>query len=353
MKKIILSHDGSVAPLMHYLGSAFERRGVDVIYFETGQHNTWMDRFIFHRINKLAHNLRLLPKSVNYFQDHPLTHRNFRSQQLKSLIDQFKPDLLFVIRGPELTKESIHAAPMRMAWWVEGDNRYQEIRPELPWFDHYFFINRTLSQQATSENFSASYLPHAVDPNFFYKAPVSAHFDLGFVGAWSAVRQHYIAEAIHSGYKVGIYGPRWRKHALGQLKFWQAIQGNHLPAHQLNNFYNQCKIVLNLSQWGPITTAERSGMTLRFFEVPATGRLLLTDTCIEQSELLQDGEQIATFRNIEEFRQKLRYYLEHAEERHAIAEKARTFMLNYRTYDTMAAEITRHYWQLKSQSSPH
>ena len=52
--------------------------------------NTLFDRFVIHRANKLAHNLRLLPKSRNLFEDHPKSHINYRSARLRSAIRGFR-----------------------------------------------------------------------------------------------------------------------------------------------------------------------------------------------------------------------------------------------------------------------
>src|SRR2546421_11547547 len=85
-------------PIIEYLRAAFGRRGVEVSPVHADE-NTWFDRWVIHRANKLAHNFRLLSKSRNLFEDHPLSHMNFRSAQLRSAVAARKPDLVFVIRG--------------------------------------------------------------------------------------------------------------------------------------------------------------------------------------------------------------------------------------------------------------
>jgi spore maturation protein CgeB len=59
---------------------------------------------------------------------------------------------------------------------------------------------------------------------------------------------------------------------------------------------------------------------VRSLEIPGFGGFLLTQRSKEQAEeLFIEGKEIACFETVEELRGKIRYYIEHEDERLAIA----------------------------------
>ena len=75
---------------------------------------------------------------------------------------------------------------------------------------------------------------------------------------------------------------------------------------ELVGLYNKTKIALNISQWD---TASLSGLNLRIFDIPACGAFLLTDYSDALAEYFKPGEEIETFKDIAELKDKLSYYL--------------------------------------------
>jgi spore maturation protein CgeB len=60
---------------------------------------------------------------------------------------------------------------------------------------------------------------------------------------------------------------------------------------------------------------------VRTLEIPGYGGFLLTQRSKEQSEeLYVEGREIACFETVDELKEKIRYYLEHEDERLAIAQ---------------------------------
>src|SRR5882762_7926027 len=166
LRRVLIAYT-SRPPTIDYLRGAFARRGIEVEALLADQ-NTWFDRFIIRRLNKLAHNFRIIPKSMNFFEDHPLSHMNFRSAQLRSAITRYDPDLLFLIRGLGFRSWAVAGARTKFSWWVEADERVDEALCEVPEFDRYFFINSSSVEVARRAGYShTSYLAHAVDASVF------------------------------------------------------------------------------------------------------------------------------------------------------------------------------------------
>jgi len=324
-------------PIIEYLRAAFARRGIEVKGVFADQ-NTLFDRFVIRRVNKLAHNFRILPKSRNLFEDHPRSHMNFRSAQLRAAISEWDPDLVLMIRGLGFRPWAFENARRKFGWWVEADERIEEALSEVPLYDRYFFINSTSVEAAHRAGHGhASYLPHAVDASVFRRLPeVQRDLDFCFVGLWSEKRQRFIEAALDVTGNGAIYGPKWRRKTFGDARLRRTVKGAYIGGEALVRLYNRSKVVINVTNWGANGGASRSGMTMRQFEVPATGSFLLTD-------LSAETDQAVTFSDLEDFRKKLRYYLENADERERIAAAGMAHVRAHCTYDVMAARICEAY----------
>jgi hypothetical protein len=82
----------------------------------------------------------------------------------------------------------------------------------------------------------------------------------------------------------------------------------------------------------PGTTAERRQVRLREFEIPMAGGFYLTQDCDQLRELFRVGEQIATWEDLPDLREKIRYYLDHAAERQKITQAAQSHCLQNHTW---------------------
>jgi spore maturation protein CgeB len=77
------------------------------------------------------------------------------------------------------------------------------------------------------------------------------------------------------------------------------------------------------------------------FDVPATGAFLLTDYSPELEQHYRLGEEIVAYRDVDELRDKARYYLAHDAERTAIARRGYERALTLPTIRDRMAEVIR------------
>jgi len=348
LRRVLLVYT-SRPPTIDYLKSAFERRGIvaDAFYADC---NTLFDRFVIRRLNKLAHNFRIIPKSKNFFENHPLSHMNFRSTQLRAAIARGDPDLVFLIRGLGFRPWAAADARTKFAWWVEADERVDEALHEVPYFDHFFFINSSSVNAARRAGLNnTSYLPHAVDSTVFRPlAGLHKDIDFSFVGLWSEKRQRYIEAALDASDNGAVYGPKWLQKTVGDHRLRGIVKGRYIAGEPLVRLYNRSKIVINVTNWGANEGSGRSGMTMRLFEVPATGSFLLTDASAEIELAVTPGQHVATFSDIDDFRTKMRWYLEHTSERERIAAQGMEHVRAHCSYDRMVDTVLAVYNDLRS-----
>ena len=99
--------------------------------------------------------------------------------------------------------------------------------------------------------------------------------------------------------------PVLRKHHKGIVDYHQ----------QMPLVFTGSKINMNLS-----LRSIHSGIPLRVLDIMACGGFVLTNFQTEIAEYFREGEEIATFRSLEECIEKIQYYLQNEAERETIAE---------------------------------
>ncbi|HEY9851392.1 MAG TPA: glycosyltransferase [Leptolyngbyaceae cyanobacterium] len=82
----------------------------------------------------------------------------------------------------------------------------------------------------------------------------------------------------------------------------------------------------------PNTLSESRQVRLREFEIPMAGGFYLTQDCTQLRELFRVDEQMVTWHNLGELREKIGYYLAHPNERQKIAIAGQYHCLKYHTW---------------------
>jgi spore maturation protein CgeB len=83
----------------------------------------------------------------------------------------------------------------------------------------------------------------------------------------------------------------------------------------------------------------------RTFEIAACRGFQLVDFRSDLPELFKIGEEIITFKTLEDLREKARYYLKHPEKRRKIASKAQERVLKDHTYEMRMMELLSFIWK--------
>lgn len=98
--------------------------------------------------------------------------------------------------------------------------------------------------------------------------------------------------------------------------------------------YEKSKINLNIGLKGI-----EGGTPLRVLDIMAAGGFVLSSYCEETAELFEENREIVMFKTPEELIEKAAYYLEHEEERKAIAQAGRRKVLSDYTYAKHLREL--------------
>jgi len=341
-KRILIVTFGPKPPLGESLAVAFSKLGSHATVFHTWPCNTFFDQWIIHPFNHWAHNLRLVPKSVNLFEGHPKSHKEWRSAQLLKVYRKFQPDLVIITGVQRLKREvleEMRANGIVFFWFTESENRLGEVEWELPYYNHLYFISSRALQQARKLGFTrVSLLQHAVDTSQFYPLDLPKKYDWCFVGQWSPRRQEYALGLAEVSKNFVIYGPRWRKHVLRHPGLWWRIGGKEKWGGPLTRLYNQTKVVINISVWGDESRGT-VGVNQRLLEVPACRVCLLSDYASDAELLLEPEKDFVSAVDLPDMQAKLAELLRDDARREAIAEQGYRKATTIRTYDHLVAQI--------------
>ena len=111
-----------------------------------------------------------------------------------------------------------------------------------------------------------------------------------------------------------------------------APRGAHTSPGQWRKIYSASRIVLTPHYQDPSGRYPVYQASPRVFEAMACGAFVLCDRQRDVLVLFRDGEHLACFSDGDDLAAKVRYYLEHPGERHAIARRGREEVLSRHTY---------------------
>ena len=140
---------------------------------------------------------------------------------------------------------------------------------------------------------------------------------VGFIGDYEIERAQSMFFLAQHGVPIRVWGPNWnRKCRLNHLHL--KIEGKPLWGDDYAKAI--CSFDINLVFLRKIN---RDLQTQRSIEIPACSGFMLAERTNEHLELFEEGKEAEFFSTKEELLEKVRYYLNHEEERKRIAQAGR------------------------------
>lgn len=243
-----------------------------------------------------------------------------------------------------------HVLYMQNAYGVGSDVMLEQFH--ATGYDGYAFISNKLFGIHTSQGFGGIFLPFGVDHRFFYpREQVKNYaFDVAYIGndiKGTERTTRYLLPAC--GFRFGLFGnwqdptpslqrrlmfwkPREEMPAY-KNKFFRLSQGK-VPQEDVPTLYSSARINLNCTHQDCV---DWDVITLRTFEVLACRGFLITDKVPVAEKTMQncmvftDGGKDLT--------DKIRYYLEHQEERDKFAKNGYEFTIRHATLAMRMKEL--------------
>ena len=123
-------------------------------------------------------------------------------------------------------------------------------------------------------------------------------------------------------------------HTFSNVLFGGLWQVKELPVSELVPLYQRCKIGINLHMsFGP--------SNVRTYQLPSNGVMQICDCLEGLSQVFEIGREVVAYRSVKEAIERIRYYLEHDDERKRIAAASfRRTMRDYKRLTTFSKAMT-------------
>ncbi len=332
-------------PIAEDLSSAFQSLGVEAEICYTDEH--WFYLHVIRRVNRLARALRLIPKGGDLFKAHPLNRVNYAAGKFAQAVSQHRPDAVLVIHGLPFGASYIAGLNLpKIGWHLEPRDDLPYLADNARPYDIYNSYSQKDVNLLVGAGFDCRYLCHAVAPEKFHPESVAqGTYDVTFVGNWSQWRDDAVKAVLEVTDNVAVYGGYWlKKSAIPRGTLRRIHKGGEIIGADLNRLFNASRIVLNASR-----TPGSHGLNMRFFEVPAAGSLLLTDTVPELEKHFVPDTHLVVYRDTAELKRRLRELLQSPGQLDAIRLAGQRLVLERHQYRTMARHFLEQFQEIASR----
>ncbi len=212
---------------------------------------------------------------------------------------------------PESTFESIkREGAIVVGWFGDDVYRFDEYSKWwIPYLD--YFVTNSVSEVSKYRELGARAIMGVPImggmPLERDWSKVEEKYDISFVGGRSPYRELYTNELENRRIPVALFGKGWGGEGQGEL----------IPFEEMIDVFKTSKINLNFSRTYGTIVRQLKG---RIFEVCLAGGFLLTEYAPEIENFFEIDKEIVCFDNPEDMVNKVVYYLNHDEERRAIAQ---------------------------------
>ena len=268
-------------------------------------------------------------------------------------ISDFRPQFILVIKGDRIPLEIIREIKEKFKlpvanYWIDDPDSIDVSRKISPTYD-YFFTSDPDAVQVHKESGCphVRFLSFGCVSDFHKKIQLSEEehkkygSDVCFAGTVSEGRIKVLEEL--SDFNLKVWSPRsvYSFEEKSRIKISKLSSSSSLYSkftdravwnEELVKVYNASKIVLNIHspQTVPI---------MRDFEVTGCGAFLMTDHARSLETMFNLGEEIICYKNIEELKDLVKFYLSHTQEREEIARKGNLRAHQDHTYSRRMEEL--------------
>ena len=225
----------------------------------------------------------------------------------------FVPDLILIeiFGGAAPFFRGLERCPYPLAAYaVDTTINLFWMRHYLALFDAVFVDQADAAYHLRRSGIRATWLPLAIDPQWYPTTPQAPEYDIVFVGRITPGRakRHNLIQLLQKHYPVHVVGRKGDP--------W-------LSEQQMARLFAKARIVLNENLF--------NGVTLRVFQGLASGSMLLTEEAGNGlHELFEDNRHLVTF-TPETLLEKAGYFLGNEDQRRAIAQAGQDVVLAQHT----------------------
>ncbi len=268
-------------------------------------------------------------------------------------VEASKPDLLWIEKGnmikPSTLEKARQQSPTTVIASYSDDDMFNTLNHTHAYTNglkHYDVVFTTKSYNANEGELPALgakrcvMVDKAYDPGQHRPMDISAMelgkfgADVGFIGSYAPERGVILNFLAENGIPVKVWGNDWQDFSSASSHLQVKRRPLVNSRSDLKFSKGICATRINL---GFLRKINRDLQTDRSVEIPACGGFMLAERSDEHERLFEDGKEAVFFDSKEDLLSKIRYFLEHENERKAIgmAGRARCETGGYSHLDRM------------------
>lgn len=334
MKKVLI-----IGPLFYNycksIGNAFEKLNIEVSILE------WTENSIDNIQEKFQYHLQ---KNKDLFFE---GKKKIFNEKIKTSFISFKPELIFVVRGTILDRNTLHflkeSGSLIFLWMMDSIYLTGDTLKNVRYYDHIFLFEKNEVEKLQEEfSVKSSFLPLALDEHVYF--PINnkkKSIDILFVGALYPDRIAILKKIIDffPGKNIKIYGTYFSK--LRDIKRFlfrrdkQYFTNKTVQPQILNELYSKSKICINIHHSQSVY-----GVNQRFFELIGSKTLQITDKRTFIVDEFRNNE-IIIYDNPDELIELLKINLKDNHDHTIIIDKAYEKVIAEHTFGARVREIIK------------
>lgn len=270
-------------------------------------------------------------------RDKPAMNRRFTN-----FIDEVKPDILVTIFGFDLSEPAMQYVRSkgipRVCWWINDPFQFQRSAKRAHLYD-FIFSNSSECALQYREQLGmqhAYFLPTACDPDTHAPTAPKDEYacDVCFAGDWGPLREELML-SLCDKFDLKIFGP-WAKKLASDSPLHANLHDGFFSPAQMAQMFSSASIVFNIHTWH---REHSHGLNPRLFEASGCGAFQLVDWKKEIPSLFVEGEEIRTYRTLDEIGEHIADSLKDKDRLRSIGQAARKRALAEHTYAHRMAEL--------------
>ena len=328
---------GGSVPIARYTAAAFRRLGHRVEFMDCSDYRETFES-IKKSVKGTARAERLESEFVSFLSDLAVVRAG-----------EFGAHLMFAMAQAPLHEGAIRrmrsSGMVTAFWFVENYRHLEYWRQMAPEYDFFFTIQRDAFFRELDSLGVRNYacVPVGCDPEIHRPLELDGEerdvygSDVSFAGA--AYHNRLVTFEALADKDFKLWGIGFAASSL--LRPLIQNDGKPFTTEEMIKIFSGTRISMNLhsSTQSDCVDAEPDFINPRTFELAASGAFQLVDERAGLDEMFDPGREIVTFTDAADLRRKVEYYLEHEDERRAIADRARARALRDHTYDRRLTDI--------------
>ena len=257
--------------------------------------------------------------------------------------EEFRPDMVLVNQGANLWPETIDEVRQRLGapvvnWFQDYPIQYEDSVRIAPHYDHFFWGDSYPMDKHQALGYTHEHwLPFACDPEIHRPVELTRAereryaCEVCFVGSNYPGRVELFEQL--TDFDLGLWGPGWERLPTDS-PLRRHVRGGIVPPDEWVKIYNASAVVLNFDGHGQTLDELGHMANTRVYEASACGALQLVQLKKDIQQLFESGREMVFYDRDHpgELHSLIRHYLDHTEERAAIAERGMQTMREKHTY---------------------